>query len=78
MPVDVRQLLDLIKGGNNPQQLALAMLQQTDGGPLLSNLLTLAQSGNTNEIEKVVRNVAKEKGIDYDKEFNAFKKFFGY
>lgn len=78
MPVDVRQLLDLIKGGNNPQQLALAMLQQTDGGPLLSNLLTLAQAGNTNEIEKVVRNVAKEKGIDYDKEFNAFKKFFGY
>jgi hypothetical protein len=38
----------------------------------------MAKSGRTTEIEAFARNVAKEKGIDFDKEFSKFKKqYFG-
>ena len=45
--------------------------------PFGANLLFLAKNNRTAEIEKIVRNLAKEQGIDYDKEFTAFKQRFG-
>ena len=45
--------------------------------PLFANLLNLAKSNKTAEIETVARNIFKEKGLDFDKEFNAFKQNFG-
>jgi transposase len=40
--------------------------------PLGANLFKLAQEGNTPAIERIARNLAQERGIDYDKEFSAF------
>jgi hypothetical protein len=38
----------------------------------------MAKDGRTADIEAFARNVAKEKGIDFDKEFSRFKKqYFG-
>ena len=63
---------------SNPQQLVMGMLQQrANENPLFANILSLAQQGNTAEIENIVRNMAKERGIDFDKEFNSFKQMFG-
>ena len=45
---------------------------------MAQNLLSLAQNGNTAQIEEFARNVCREKGIDYDKEFNNFKKNLGF
>ena len=44
--------------------------------PMFKNLATLVKSGDTQQVETVVRNIAKEKGIDFDKEFNSFKQMF--
>ena len=44
---------------------------------MFANILSLAQNGNTQEIENIVRNMARERGIDFDKEFNSFKQMFG-
>ena len=41
--------------------------------PFGANLLNLARNNNTKEIEKIARNLAAQRGIDFDKEFNAFK-----
>jgi hypothetical protein len=38
-----------------------------------ANLLQLMQNGNFGDIESIARNLAKERGIDFDKEFSAFK-----
>ncbi|MBR4983841.1 MAG: hypothetical protein IKY94_14950 [Lachnospiraceae bacterium] len=46
--------------------------------PLFANLLNLAKSNNASEIEAVARNMFKEKGLDFDKEFNTFKQNFGF
>lgn len=41
------------------------------------NLINLARSGNTAEIEKIARNLTSQQGLDYDKEFSAFKQQLG-
>lgn len=60
--------------GANPKQLALNLLTQRSGNPMIQNLIDLAEKGDTAAIEQIVRNIAKEKGIDYDKEFNSFRR----
>ena len=47
---------------SNHQQLVMGMLQQrANENPLFANILSLAQNGNTAEIENIVRNMAKER-----------------
>ena len=67
-----------IVNNSNPQSFVMSMLQNTAqcGDPMAQNLVKLVHAGNTKEIEQVARNVAKEKGIDFDKEFNSFKQMF--
>lgn len=60
--------------GANPKQLALNLLTQRSGNPMIQNLIDLAEKGDTATIEQIVRNIAKERGIDYDKEFNSFRR----
>lgn len=78
--VEPMQLIQMIKGGQNPQQLMISVLEQqmaSNGNPIFGNLLNLAKSGRTADIEKFARNLAKEQGLDFDKEFNAFRQKFG-
>lgn len=79
-PVDPNVLIQMIKSGQNPQQLMLSILKgQAYNNPLGKNLLNLAQQGRTNEIEKVVRNIyAQQGGKNFDQEFEAFKRALGY
>lgn len=76
--VDPNNLIAMIKQGYNPQQLMLSILEgQMGNTPLGQNLLNLARAGRTDEIERIVRNLAAQQGLDYDKEFNAFRKNLG-
>lgn len=72
------QLIQMIRSGQNPQQLAMNLLQQNMGNtPMGQNLLQLAQNGQTADIEQIARNLAKQQGIDFDKEFTAFRQMLG-
>ena len=79
-PVDPKMLIQMIKQGQNPQQLMISILQgQAYSNPLGKNLLNLAQSGQTSELEKVIRNLyTQQGGKDFDKDFEAFKRAIGY
>ena len=77
-PVNPNVLIQMIKQGQNPQQLMLAILQGQAGNPLGRNLLNLAQSGQTAELEKVVSNLyAQQGGQNFDEDFRAFKQQLG-
>lgn len=76
-PVNPNQLIQMIKSGQNPQQLMLSILQSNANSPLGANLLQLAQNGQTTEIEKIARNMCKERGVDFDTEFQKFRQQFG-
>ncbi len=78
MQVNPMQFIQMIKSGQNPQQLMINYMQSEIGNtPMGQNLLQLAQSGNTQQIEQIVRNLAAQKGVDFDSEFNAFKQSLG-
>ena len=78
-PVNPMQLIAQIRQGQNPQQLMMSILESNAAtNPICANLLDMAKQGRTQDIEAFARNVAKEKGIDFDKEFSKFKKqYFG-
>lgn len=73
-----QQIISMIRNGNNPQQLVMSMLQQQSANnPMLNNVLQLAKNNDQKGIEEIARNVAKEKGLDFDKEFLNFKHMLG-
>ena len=78
LQVDPRQLIQMIRGGQNPQQLMLQILSGQAGTPMGANLLNLARNGNSKEIEQIVRNLyAQSGGTNFDEDFKAFKQHWG-
>ena len=51
--------------------------QQAQQSPMGQNLLSLAQQGKTADIEQIARNICAQRGVDFDKEFTAFKQSLG-
>lgn len=72
------QLIQMIKSGKNPQQLLMGILQnQAQQNPMYKDFLYLIQNNRANEIEPIVRANFQKNGLDFDKEFNSFKKTLG-
>ncbi len=72
------QLIGMIKNGGNPQQMVMNMLQNMGGNnPMMANVLNMAQSGNTKQIEQFARNICKERGVSFDDEFAKFRRQTG-
>lgn len=69
--------IEMIKGlmskGESPQQMITNMISQ-NSNPIMQNLMQMAQKGNSKEVEDFARNICKERGIDFDKEFSNFMK----
>lgn len=69
--------IDLIKTymsqGLTPKTLAEKMGMNN---PIISNLIGMAQNGDTQGVENFARNIMKERGRDFDKEFYQFKSNF--
>ena len=72
----IQQMMQMAKSGQNPQQLIMNFLQN-QSSPMGQNLLKLAQSQNANALEQIARNMCAQKGLDFDKEFTAFKQSLG-
>ena len=71
--------MDQIKKGYRPEQITLNIVEsKMRGTPMGDNLIKLAREGNGAEIERIARNLAAQQGIDFDKEFGAFRKQFGF
>lgn len=64
---------NFMQKGINPEQMISNMISQ-NSNPMMQNLMKMAQSGNSQEVENFARNICKEKGIDFDKEFSNFMK----
>lgn len=73
MNVNPIQLINMIKNGQNPQQLMMNILGQNN--PILENAMKLAQNGNTSALEMIARNLAQQRGLDFDTEFAEFKNY---
>lgn len=68
------EMIKSIVNQNNPQQAIQKIIGNTN--PMMSNLIQMAQNGDTKGIEEFARNVFKEQGRDFDKEFSQFMSNF--
>ena len=76
--VNPAQLIQMIKEGQNPQQLLISILEgQAKNNPMSANLLELAKKRDSASIEQIARNLCASKGMDFDKEFSSFKQNLG-
>ena len=70
--------LQFMKAMRNPQECMQKMMDNNEimKNPIAKNTIDMAQKGDVEGIEQMGRNIAKEKGIDFDKAFSDFKKQF--
>lgn len=66
-------LQSFLTKGLSPQKIAEQMV---GNNPMMANLIKMANVGDTEGVEKVARNMFKEKGRDFDKEFSEFRSKF--
>ena len=76
-----REMLKLIASfkNQNPADVVSGIVNEVaqQDNPVMQNLAELIKKGDTAQIETVVRNIAREKGItDFDNEFKAFRQMF--
>lgn len=64
---------NFMQKGLNPEQMISNMISQ-NSNPIMQNLMQMAQKGNSKEVEDFARNICKERGIDFDREFSNFMK----
>lgn len=69
-------LLQQMMSSRNPAQFVMNMLSSVNN-PMAQNVLKMANSGDINGIMNFGRNIAKERGLDFDAEFNKFKNSLG-
>ena len=78
MAFNPMQIIQAIRQGQNPQQITMNIVKQRMGNtPIGQNLIKLAENNRTQEIEQIARNICQQRGVDFDKEFTAFKSMFG-
>lgn len=74
-PMDV---INMVRGKTNPQQIVMNMLKEVPvNNPIMANVLTLANKGDYQGITDIAKNIVKEQGKDFDKEFSNFRKQYG-
>ena len=66
----IQQLRDFMKQGN-PRQL-VEKLVMNNTNPIVKQLVQKAQSGDVKGVEEFARNIYKQQGRDFDKEFSDF------
>lgn len=65
------QLLKMAMSKMSPDQIVNTLFSKNNN-PMINNLKEMAQNGDSQGVENFARNICKEKGIDFDKEFSKF------
>ena len=76
MNINPMQLIQMIRGGMNYQQILTQILPQFQGVPVVQNAVQMAQNRDVVGLQQIARNLAQQKGINFDTEFNNFKNSF--
>jgi hypothetical protein len=67
----IQMLKTLMGGGSTPQQIVYSLMNN-NANPMVKNLVEMARKGDSKAIESFARNMFKETGRDFDKEFSEF------
>lgn len=67
--------MNKLKDNKSPKELCFELLG-INSNPIIKNLLEMAEKGDKKGVEEFARNILKEQGRDFDKEFSEFTKNF--
>lgn len=68
------QFMNMLNGIKNPKQTVINMARNSNNS-MLKNLVEMAEKGDMQGVENFARNIYKEQGKDFDKEYNEIKQF---
>ena len=72
------QLMQMIRNGGNPQQAIINIMKnQAGNSPVINNAINMMEKGDSAGLEKLARNLCKEKGINPDDMLSQVKNQFG-
>lgn len=69
----IETIKNFMTKGMSPKNIVQNMAKNN---PIFTNLITMADNGNVQGVENFARNLFKDKGKDFDKEFAEFKNNF--
>lgn len=71
---DLLKIYTAIKQSKNPKQLVIETMEKYgNNNPMVNSLISFAKNDETEKIERFARNICKENGVDFDKEFEVFQ-----
>ena len=72
------QLMQMIRNGGNPQQAIINIMKNQSGNsPVINNAINMMEKGDNAGIEKLARNLCKERNINPDDILSQVKNQFG-
>ena len=69
------QFINMLKGIKSPKDAVINMIK-SNNNPMIKNLVEMAEKGENEKVEEFARNLYKQQGRDFDKEFNDFMNNF--
>lgn len=77
MNVNPMQLIGLLKGGMNPEQLVRSIIKENNiNDPTINEMVSLAQNGDISSLNKMAENYFGQQGLNFGQEFNSFMSMF--
>lgn len=73
-PLEMMQALTSAK--KNPKQFLMKNFLEQNPNPMIQNLVSMVEKGDSKGVEDFARNICKERGIDFDKSFPEFMQNF--
>lgn len=65
------EFFKMFKAMKNPQE-AIIEMAGGNNNPILKNAVEMAKNGKNDDLMQLAQNLCKEKGIDFEKDFNKF------
>lgn len=73
----IMNFIQMLRNAQNPQQMMVNTLkQQTGNNPVMNNALQMMEKGDGVGIEKLARNLCKERNVNADEVFKQVKEQF--
>lgn len=72
----IADMINRMKSSSNPQGFVMNMIgsnPNVQNNELMQNAISMAQKGDVTGLEKMARNMAKERGIDINRYIGMFK-----
>lgn len=63
---------------NNPNDIMKLLESGAGNNPIFASMLKMVQTNDINGLTSLAKNIARERGLDFDKEFEEFRRRYRF